>query len=108
VHYSINDYVHKHKINLEVKKSWRGVGEDEEEVEVGVDPGPEEDHSAIYRLGRDPAGYSGSAEDLDEDLAEDGGAVTHTCVHVFLGFQGGGGQIQRMAPDTAQDTGIPT
>ena len=64
--YSINGYVHKHKIKIsEVKKSWVG----EEEAEVGQDPGQEEDHSATYRLGRDPVGYS--VEGSDEDSAED-------------------------------------
>lgn len=88
-------------------------------MEAGRDPGPEEDHSATYRLGRDPVGYSASVEDLDEDLAEDGGATPtiRGSAHVFLGFQDGGGPIQdtgtdsptqRTAPDTAQDTGIPT
>lgn len=75
---------------------------------AGPDLGLAEDHSATYPLGRDPAGYTGSAGDLDEDLAEDGGAATHMYAHVFLGFQDGGGQIQRIGPDTVQDTGIHT
>ena len=101
--------MHKHKIKiLEVKKSWLGVGEDEAgEVEVGLDLGLEEGHSATCRLGRDPVGYS--VEDSDEDSDEECGAVTHTCAHVFLGFQDGGGHTQDIATDfptqhTVQDT----
>ena len=53
VHYSIIDYVHKHKIKIsEVKRTWVG----EEEAEVGQDHGREEGPSAIYHLGRDQVG----------------------------------------------------
>jgi hypothetical protein len=54
VHYSINDCVHNHKIKISEVNIW--VGEDE--VEVGVDHGPEEAHSVICRLGRDQDGYT--------------------------------------------------
>ena len=79
--------MHKHKNIAEVMERWDGVGEEED----GQDRGQEEDPSATCRHGKDPAGSSASAEVSEED---GGGALTHTSVQDFRGFQDGGGRTQ--------------
>jgi len=72
-----------------VKKAWHGVGEVEAEDWLGR--GLVEDHSAICRHGKDPAGSSV----LAEDLADGCGATPIILGSAlgFLGFQDGGGHI---------------
>ena len=57
MHYHIIDCVHKHKNkSREVKtQKWDGEAED------GQDHGPEEDPTATYPHGKDPAGYTAEA-----------------------------------------------
>ena len=70
VHYHIINCVQKHRI-IGGERIWVG----EEEVEDGVDHGPEEGPSAICRLGKDQAGH------MAEELA--GGSLHHNFRQVF-------------------------
>lgn len=105
--------MHKHKNNLERWKIWDGVGE--AKAVAGLDLGPAQGRSVTYRLGRDPAGCSASAEASDEDLADGGATPTiRGSARVFHGFKDGGGHTQDIATDfptrrmVVQDTAIPT
>jgi len=99
VRYHIIENVHKHKIELEVKRTWHGVGE--VEAQDGLDRGLEEVRLAICRHGKGLDGCLASAEDLDEDSA-DGCGLTRTTLGFALGFHGfqdGGGHIHNMDMD---------
>ena len=97
--------MHKHKIELEVKRTWHGVGE--VEAEDGLDRGLEEAHSAICRHGKDPDGFSVLAED-----SADGCGATRIILGFALGFRGfqdGGGHIRSINMDYhTRVTGCPT
>ena len=56
MHYHIIDCVHKHKNNLR-GETQKWDGEEEEGQVLGL----EEDHSAIYRHGKDLAGFTAEA-----------------------------------------------
>jgi len=89
VRFHIIENVHKHIIDLEVKRTWHGVGE--VEAEDGLDRGLEEAHLATCRHGKDQDGCLALAEDLA------GGGATHITLGFALGFRGfqdGGGHTR--------------